>query len=201
VAGLILGGLFFRFWLAATVAACFVAISLGIYTDRVLTPHLQSYLSRNYDASSELVTLPGADAAMVPASASGWGAVADVWGYLSNNVQQFQPSVGAIIVVMSIAGLLVGWKAPNLSRSIGAATLGTGATMVALTTLLDWYWPTALAQLKSLGAAGWGAVVVMWIVSLAHNYRSITPKKRPAKAGDAAAATEAMKPAVSGTPI
>lgn len=199
--GLLVGSLFFRFWLAVVVAACFVAVSLGIYTDRALSPHLQSYLSRNYDATSELVTLPGADAAAAAAPTTGWGVLADLWSHLSSNVQQFQLSFGAIVAVMTIAGLLVGWKAPNLSRSIGAATLGTGITLTALTALLDWYWPTALAQLKSAGNAGWIGIAAIWLVSLIQNYRSITPKKKNEKASENPDHPRPMKPAVSGHPI
>lgn len=200
VCGLIFGALLFRFWLSVAVASCFVAISLGIYTDRVLSPHLQSYLSRNYDTKSELVSLPGAESTADSAPRAGLAVISDVWNYLSTNVQQFQVSFGAIVLVMAVAGMLVGWKMPNFSRSIGAATLGTGVTFVSLTALLDWYWPTMLAQLKSMGSAGWIIITAVWLVSLLNNYRSITPPKKTKPAADAPTPAQ-LKTAVGGQPI
>lgn len=197
VAGLILGGLLFRLWLSLIVAACFVVLSLGVYTDRVLSPHLHAYFSRNYDAQGGLVTLPGDASGVAGAPPAGWAVMADVWQYLGQNVHQFQISFGAIALVMGVVGLLVGWKMPNFSRSVGAATLGTGATFVSLTFLLDRYWPSILAQLQSLGNAGWLIVAAVWLLSLWANYRSITPKKEKA----AAAAASPIKAAVGGQPI
>lgn len=197
VAGLIIGGLMFRFWLSVIVAACFVAISLGVYTDRVLSPHLHAYFSRNYDAQGGLVTLPGESSSLAAAPPAGWAVVSDVWRFLGQNVQQFELSFAAIVLVMGIAGLLVGWKMPNFSRAIGAATLGTGATFVSLTALLDWYWPSLLAQLQSLGNSGWLIVAAVWLLSLWGNYRSITPKKK----NPGAAAEAPPRTAIGGQPI
>ncbi len=178
-AGLLLGVLLFKFWLATLLALCLMAGSLAFYGDRVLRGPLEAYLSQGFDQQRQLVTLPQAE---TPKLEPWQTRLANLWSYLAGNVTDFQSSLLAISISTGLAGLVLGLLLPNLARAIWAASFGTGLLMLSVYSLVHLRWPAMGGWLSQwwLHAAGG-----LWSLSTLYNFfdvRSLRPRKSPASA-------------------
>jgi hypothetical protein len=165
-AGLLLGIVLFRVWLALLVAACFTLIALAVYGGQVLRDPLNSYLSAGLDREKQLVTLPEAGSPLTP-SANWQKEVAGLWSYLGEHVPNFQSSVWAILASTGLAGLIFGLLLPKLARAFWAASMGTGLLYLAAGTVVQLRWPERISWIEREGlivAAG------LWVLSLALNW-------------------------------
>lgn len=189
------GWLLFRFWQALLLAACFAGIGLGIYTVRSLTPQIDAWL--NQGVQDGLVTLPPAGASGLADPAQGAAAstalarMHDLWNHLSANVPQFQQKFFAIIAGTMLAGLILGFFAPRLSRSLWAATLGTAFFGIGLAGLLQAFAPTWLEWLLAHDHAAWGLTGAIWALSFGWSLVSCRSGSQSAKSDGPVAAKAA----------
>ena len=197
VIGFGLGFVLFKLWLAVLVAACFAGISLSLYSNNVISPHLGNYASWNLNVEESVlgVTLPDVNDAAVAAESS-QAELGQLWKYFADVIPNFRLSFWAILLSTSLAGLLFGMFLPKASRALFAATAGSFCLLVAMTALLKAHWPASLDQLKALGVWGWVIVTVIWVISLIYNMHDLRMQRRkktknadePAPAGKAATA-------------
>ncbi len=186
-AGLLLGVILFRVWLALLVAACLALVSLAVYGGQTLRDPLNSYLSAGLDREQQLVTLPEAGSPVTP-SADWRKEVAGLWSYLGEHVPNFQSSVWAIVGSTGLAGLIFGLLLPKLARAFWAASMGTALLLLAAGTIVQLHWPNYVPWLQREGllvAAG------LWALSLVFNWvdvRGVRLKKAAAPAAKPAAA-------------
>lgn len=168
VVGLILGVALFKVWLAILVGLCFMTASLGMYGDQVLTKPLNTYFAEGLDREAQLVTLPAGDAAAdAPAAITPQAELTSLWQHFSNNVPHFQVSVFAIAISTGLAGLIFGLLLPKLARSVWAASLGAGLTLVAVYALLQIYWPAGAVWMDRWWLV---ATIGTWLFSLVVNF-------------------------------
>ena len=181
-AGLVLGLLFFRVWLAVLVATCFIGGSLSLYSAKVLAPYVGGYTSQNLAAGGSVldVTVPQAGDAATVASST-WQEAQRFWGYLAEKVPSFQSSFWAIVLSTGLAGLVFGLLLPRPARALCAATFGTLCFFVGLTMVLKMAWPGAVAELSGFGAWLWVVVAGVWALSLVYNFLDVR-RRRPARA-------------------
>lgn len=178
LAGLLLGILLFRLWLAVLVGGCLVMVSMGVWSQQTLHRPVNDYLSAGLDRQRQMVTLPDAlEAAAGPTTPQ--QELAGLWSHLSQNVPNFQNSFYAILISTGLAGLLFGLLLPTLARAFWAASLGTLLFGSAVYALLHMYRPTVTPW-----ANQWGLVVmgVLWGISLIYNLadmHALGLKKRP----------------------
>jgi hypothetical protein len=186
-AGLLLGVVLFRVWLALLVAACLALVAMTVYGGQVLRDPLNDYLSAGLDREKQLVTLPDAGSPVTP-SAKWQKELAGLWSYLGANVPNFQDSVWAIMGSTGVAGLIFGLLLPKLARAFWAASTGTALLFLAVGTVVQLHWPNYVPWLWREGlvvAAG------LWALSLVFNWvdvRGVRLKKAGAPAAKAAAA-------------
>lgn len=177
VVGFGLGLVLFKVWLAVLVASCFVGCSLSLYGVKVLTPHLASYASSNYNVEDAAVgvTLPspgGADTV----SESTQAELGQIWSYLGSEVPSFLTSFWAIVISTGLAGLILGLLLPRFSRALLAATAGTFLFLTAVVAALGGTWPGAMEWIGSIGAWQWVIIVVIWGASLGYNLLDLRGK-------------------------
>ncbi|MCG3127917.1 MAG: hypothetical protein CHACPFDD_02790 [Phycisphaerae bacterium] len=193
VAGGILGLVVFKLLLAGMVATCFIAAGLLFYGGTVLRTPLATYSSAGYDAGTGLVTLPGAapsgaaDALNQAAAGAGVqlpaqvshavGQLQSLWNHLAANVPNFQTSFWAIVVSSAIAGIVFGLFVPRLSRSLWAATFGTGLLVAGVTFVLEAAAPSVLTWLAPYGGWSWSVIGGVWLASLIVNLVDCRAKK------------------------
>lgn len=162
----------FRVWQAVLLATCCAIAGLGTYYVMQLTPEVS-----NWVANGTSVTLPVA-ATTQPANLQ---AVAEragsLWTHLNSNVPNFSINFWAILGATSLAGLAFGLFLPRASRSLGAATIGTGVFGLGLTAVLSTQAPAALDWLKEDSVRAWGIVGAVWLASLAYNLINTRPPK------------------------
>jgi hypothetical protein len=185
-AGLLLGVVLFRLWLALLVSASLALVAMAVYGGQVLRDPLNSYLSAGLDSEKQLVTLPDAGSPLAPSSH--WEKeVAGLWSYLGEHVPNFQSSVWAIVGSTGLAGLFFGLLLPKLARAFWAASTGVALLFLAVGTVVQLRWPSYVPWLWREGlvvAAG------LWMVSLAFNWvdvRGVRLKKKGAPAAKATA--------------
>jgi hypothetical protein len=186
-AGLLLGVILFRLWLALLVGGCLALVSLGAYWHQSLRDPLNDYLSAGLDRDKQLVTLPEAGSPATP-SAQWQTELADLWSYLSVQVPNFQASFWALVGSTGLAGLIFGLLLPKLARAFWAATIGTALLYLATGTILQLHWPHLVPWLQRQGLL---VVAGLWALSLVFNWadvRGVRPKKAAAPAAKPAAA-------------
>lgn len=175
-AGLVLGVLTFRLWLAVQIAAVLMIAGLGAYGVRVQEP-LSRYTSQGLAEvdGTTLVTIPNAE----QAAGGPWYAEAGkMWDYMSSEVPAFQASFIAIAIATGIAGLVFALLLPKTARSLWAATIGTALLALAGAAVLHVYWPQTLEQSGKwvlLGTAGVWGLAWLW------NLRDLTHARRRPK--------------------
>lgn len=174
--GLIGGLVFFRIWLAVLLGSSFALGSLGLYYVKVLDAPLAEY-GRQADQPF-VVTLP--ESADLSATAES----ARIWGYLAENVPNFQTSFLAILISTVAAGVVFGLLMPKAARAIWAASAGTVFFLTGLIMLLNTIAPHLQDRLVSLGPWGWVIVGSLWTSSLVYNLHDCR-EKRPQKDADA----------------
>jgi hypothetical protein len=185
-AGLVLGLVLFRLWLAILVGACLSLASLGLYTEQVLRHPLNNYLASGLDREQQLVTLPEAQPA--GAAAATWQSeLGGVWSHLSTNVPHFQASFFAIVISTGLAGVLFALLFPKVARAFWAASLGTGLLLLAVYGLAQLRWPAARDWINQWGLILFG---VLWCISILYNLvdiQGVRLRKTPAADKRAAA--------------
>ncbi len=184
-AGLILGVILFRFWMAAQVAGVLVVAALAVYGTRLQQP-LSTFSSQGYNATTEEVgLLPPGEIAV--SEAVWYEHVQNLWAHLGQEVPSFQLSFVAIVVSTAIAGLVFATLMPRAARSFWAATLGTGLVTLAGFVLFYTRWPQALD-----GAGYWPLTIIgaLWGISMLWNLFDVLGK-RPKVASPAADAAPA----------
>lgn len=158
--GLALGAMLVKLWLAMLLAACFAAISFGVYTVKVIGPQYSNFMSQpklqsGFHVPSASDSAPTTDAPQ------------QFWNYLIEHVPQVQLSIGAVLLSGALAGLVIGLALPKTSKAIAAATLGS-LTLASGLYAVAFFFHQA-AQVKTWGwypAAGLG---VVWLISLLLN--------------------------------
>jgi hypothetical protein len=180
VIGLVLGVVCFRLWLAALVAASTVLIGLTVYAGTVLLPHLVSFSSPQIE-EVQLLRQPGESTAAVE-----WRGL---WEHLAASVPNFETSVWAIIASTGLAGFLVGFLMPRISRALWASSTGTALVFGTAIPWLQSRWPDVINAIHPQWQVAIATVV--WALSLLLNFRDLRPPKvlKPAEAPTAATAT------------
>jgi hypothetical protein len=179
-AGLLLGIVLFRLWLALLVGACLTLAALAVYGGQTLREPLNGYLSAGLDREKQLVTLPDAGSPLAP-STDWQKEAAGLWSYLGQNVPNFQNSVWAIMASAGLAGLIFGLLMPKLARAFWAASLGTALLAAAVSAVIHLRWPAATPWLQRDGLI---VAAVLWAISLAYNWADVhdVRLKKPAPA-------------------
>ena len=177
-AGLVLGLLLFKVWLAVLVGVCLASAGLSVYSGRVLREPLSEYLAAGLDTQQQLVTLPAAVDGSVEAPSPG-EELGRLWSYLAENVESFETSFFAIVISTGLAGLIFGLALPRAARSFVAATLGTGLLLLAAGAFTRTYWPAGVDLLNQWGLLTAG---VLWCAALVYNIADQRPA-RPRKNG------------------
>lgn len=177
LAGVLIGLLLFRLWMALQVAALLAAAALAVYSSRVAEP-LNSFLTQGFNPETQEVTLLGA--AQIPAPDAPWTTQAGaLWTHLAAQDPSFQISVIAIVAATGLAGLIFAGLMPSAARSVWAATLGTGMVVTAVLGLMKLLWPAALpiAHRWALVAAAF-----IWVASVLWNLIDLVgrPRRRAA---------------------
>jgi hypothetical protein len=172
--------------MALQVSALLIVGALLLYGTRLAEP-LRTYDSKDFNAQSQQVTLPGADVA-APTSQALTAQLTDLWTYLGTQVPSFQASFIAIVVSSGIAGLVFAGLMPKAARSFWAATLGTGLFVSAGWAMISALWPELR---QSIGQ--WGILIAagLWAVSLVWNMVDLIGPRRvapPATVAEQAAA-------------
>ncbi len=178
-AGLVLGLLLFKIWLAVLVGACLACAGVSLYSGQVLREPLSEYLAAGLDTQQQLVTLPAAADGTVELPSPG-EELGNLWAYLSDNVGGFQMSLFAIVISTGVAGLIFGLALPKAARSFVAATLGTGLLLLAAGAFTRAYWPAGVSWLNQWGLLTAG---ILWCVSLVYNIADQRPA-RPRKTAE-----------------
>jgi len=184
IIGLFAGILLAQLWVALLLAGCFAAAGLGVYSARMLPPHLDSYF-RGDDMSHISLPAPGqyvADTGQVTTS--------ELWAHLQSNVPNLQGSLIAIAATTALAGLVCGLLLPGLARAIVASTAGTAAIVAGTLGLL--HMSGREAWVTGQGSWPWIVVGVIWAGGLLRNLfrRRVLPPPPPAAARVAPSASK-----------
>jgi len=186
-AGLLLGVILFRIWLALLVGGCLAVVSLAVYSGQVLRIPLNDYLSAGLDRQQQLVTLPQAGSPLAP-STDVQKELVGLWTFLDGKVPNFQTSVLAIVGSAALAGLIFGLLLPKLARAFWAASFGTLLLTFAAGSAVQLHWPQHMPWLLNQGLIVAG---ILWLISLAYNWADVhhagLKKSEPAPAKPATA--------------
>lgn len=172
VVALVVSLVLFRIWQAVLLGVCCAVAGLGTYYVMQLTPEVS-----NWVADGTSVTLPAAAASQPSDLTAVVERVGSLWSHLNTQVPNFSINFWAILGATSLAGLAFGLFLPRASRSLWAATIGTGVFGLGATAILTTQAPAALDWLKGDNIRAWGIVGAVWLASLAYNLINTRPPK------------------------
>ncbi len=181
VVGLGAGFMLFKLLQALIMSACLAVLAVGVYYARVLTPEVHNWLSRGVQGAE--LTLPAAGT--VVGDGPHWSVeLNSLWTHLTGAVPQFQMTLFGLIAVLGLAGFVLGWLLPALSRALWAATLGTTLVGIGVFGLLGQYAGSTFESLRANPNAVLGALGGLWLLAFGWNLFCTRRRKPRAAAED-----------------
>lgn len=177
--GLTAGGLgfaLFRVWQALLLGTVLATAGISVYFVQSLAPAVDDWVTGGQPQETGIV-IPEAGTVVGDDKPSAWQQTQSLWNHLAANVPNFQVSFTGIAGIPLLTGMIFGFLAPRFSRALWGASLGTFITGVAVTALLQQYWPSALNWLQADPFRGWGVVAIFWLLALVYNLFVLRRKK------------------------
>jgi len=183
VLGFVLALVMFRLWQAILLASCFAIAGLSVYYVRGLYIEIDRWNSLAPEATE--ITLPTAGTVVGENRLTAMQGLSSLWTHLSQNVDGFQTTFWILVLSTGLAGLIFGLLLPRASRALWAASLGTMFFGIGTTALLMRFAPNILDWLQANHAWAWTIVGIVWLLSLAYNFKTCRRRKSEKKAEQA----------------